>query len=262
LILAIILALLCSPLSASETYFQNFEQWVKQENWKEILAQGEIALAESPNISDEAKICAQLTSTCFYMGDYPQALKYATRCHELSESFEDPSLFIRALYLESAVYRALRDFPLAVAIAEEATDLYRTKGINDADLLGKVYFNLGAAHADNPSGDLSQAEKCYVEALKGFTCSDDLIRTSIRLGKVYLLQKDYAHVQSVIDDVQPLITNERLAMHADYLEAQLKFALGDIENAKRIASIGLKKAQSLGAKQDELRFLEFQKKVG
>lgn len=41
-------------------------------------------------------------------------------------------------------------------------------------------------------------------------------------------------------------------MHADYLEAQLKFATYDIENAIKIARNGLEKAKILRAKEDEL----------
>ena len=89
---------------------------------------------------------------------YTLALKYAKRCHELSEEFVDPSLFIRALYLESAVHRALAgkntneqaqqaSYQLAVTIAEEAIQIYSKKAIDNENLKGKVYFNLGAAHA-------------------------------------------------------------------------------------------------------------------
>ncbi len=93
------------------------------------------AAATTRRTNDEAKICAQLTSTAFYLGDYTLALKHANRCHELSEEFVDPSLFIRALYLESAVHRALagknineqaqkRSYQLAVTTAEVAIQVY------------------------------------------------------------------------------------------------------------------------------------------
>jgi len=255
-----------------ETYFINFEVLAKSENWKEIIFQGTGAL-ESAKMSnsahDEAKICAQLTSTTFYLGDYTQSLIYARRCHELSEEFTDQSLLIRALYLESAIYRALAtknkeeqarqiSYLNAVEIAEEASLIYSKSDINDLNLKGKIYFNLGAAHADNPQGDIEKAANCYFTALECFNsvgANDDVIRTSIRLGKVYLLQKKYELSQQIINEVRSQIASERLAMHVDYLEAQLKLAVNDTEYAIRIAKRGLARAKTLGAKEDESRLI-------
>lgn len=248
-------------------YFEDFETLAKREKWEEIISQGTIALKAAETAgrkTDEAKISAQLTSSSFYLGDYTKALQFANRCHELSEEFVDPSLFIRALYLESAVYRALAgknsndqtSYQLAVTTAEEAIRVYSRAAIDNQNLRGKVYFNLGAAHADNPKGDLEMGANCYATALdcfKSVNAIDDIIRTSIRLGKVYLLQKKYDLSQEIINQVRPQISNERLAMHTDYLEAQLKFALNDRPSALNIANNGLARAKSLGAKEDELR---------
>lgn len=255
-----------------QTYFKNFETLSKVEKWEDIISQGRLALEEArrqQRFPEEAKICAQLTSTSFYQGNYPEALSYAIRCHELAEEFSDPTLFIRALYLESAVHRALagkntneelqqRSYQLAVKTADEATQVYSKKTVENENLKGKVYFNLGAAHADNPKGDLEEASRCYRIALgcfKNENSVDDVIRTSIRLGKVYLLRKEYECSQQVIDEVRFKISNQRLAMQADYLEAQLKFALNDFPNALKIAQSGLDKARILGAKEDELRLI-------
>ena len=95
---------------------------------------------------------------------------------------------------------------------------------------------MGAAHADNPEGDLEKAAHCYATALdcfKSVNTVDDIIRTSIRLGKVYLFQKKYKLSQEIINEVRPQISSERLAMHTDYLEAQLQFALNDFLNAEK-----------------------------
>lgn len=251
-------------------YFENFEGLSKSEKWEEIISEGTVALETAKKAKrslDEAKICAQLTSTAFYLGDYNQALIYANRCHELSEEFVDPSLFLRALYLESAIYRALAakcngeqaqktSYLRAVEIGEEAVSIYSRKDVENINLKGKIYFNLGAAHADNPKGDLKKAADCYsvaIECFKNINANDDIIRTSIRLGKVHLLQKNYDLSQHALDEVRSLISSERLSMHADYLEAQLKFATSDIENAIKITRNGLEKAKNLGAKEDELR---------
>ncbi len=253
-----------------ETYFNNFESLTKSENRKEIISQGTAALEATKKACrphDEAKICAQLTSTAFYMADYTQALVYANRCHELSEEFLDPSLLIRALYLESAVHRTLASknseehiqqasYLRAVEIAEEAALIYSNRNVANMHLKGKVYFNLGVAHADNPKDTLEKAADCYFTALECFKsvkATKDICRTSIRLGKVYLLQKKYDLTQRIIDEVRLQIKSERIAVHADYLETQLKLAINDPENARKITQNGLVHAKSIGAKEDESR---------
>lgn len=244
-----------------DAYFKNFEKLAKAEKWEEIIIQGSAALdvaIEEGNTHDEAKICAQLTSTSYYKGDYLHALDYATRCHELSEKFDDQTLYVRALYLESAIYRAQENYEKAVATAEEALKIYDKKNIHNFALLGKVFFNLGAAYADDPNGDLTKAEENYERALKSFKkakANDDLIRTSLRLGKVYLLQKKYDLSEKIVKKVRPKINSERIAMHADYLEAQLLFALNAVDKAKSVAEKGLEHAKVLGASEDEKRFV-------
>lgn len=257
-------------MSTITSFDFNFETLSKLEKWDDIISQGTIALAEArkeKKLPEEAKICAQLTSTSFYQGNYLEALSFAERCHELAEDFSDQSLFIRALYLESAVHRALagkkidestqqKSYQLAVKTAEKAIQIYATKAIDNENLKGKVYFNLGAAHADNPLGDLEQASRCYCVALECFkntSAVDDVIRTNIRLGKVYLLKKEYMSSEKIISEVRLKISNERLAMHTDYLEAQLKLALKDTQNAFKIAQNGLEKAKILGATEDAVR---------
>lgn len=249
-------------------YFRDFAELAKGEKWEEILSQGERALyaaKELKRAQDAAKICAQLTSTAFYRGDYELALTYAARCHEMAEVCDDPALFLRALYLESAVYRARAPkqedaqgfFLRAVQVAEEAADLYVKKEVHDENLRGKIYFNLGAAHADNSKGNLDKAIDAYLIALDCFTregALDDTIRTRLRLGKVYLLKKEYATTEQILEKLRPQIGNNRIAMQADYLEAQLKIAQGDFVNGERIAKEGLAKAQLLGANEDQQRF--------
>lgn len=259
-------------------YFKNFEMLSKSEKWEEIIAQGSVALEiarKSNRHSDEAKICAQLTSTSFYMGNYDQALVHATRSHELAEKFEDSTLFIRALYLESAIYRALAAkekieaeqqvaYARAVEICEEAAQIYSETDVKNTNLKGKIYFNLGAAHADNSKGNLEKAENSYniaIDCFKNVNAMEDIIRTTMRLGKVYLLRNNYEQCQKVINEVRPLISGDRLSMHADYLEAQLKFALHDQVEAMKIARIGLEKAKILVAKEDESRLILLLKNI-
>ncbi|MCE5315829.1 MAG: hypothetical protein LLG04_00515 [Parachlamydia sp.] len=253
-------------LDPIQAYFQQFEQLSKSEKWDDIYSHGQKALevAERANRQrDVAKICAQLTSTTFYQGNYTEALQFANRCKLLSEEFTEPSLFIRALYLESAVHRALagkeahnpQRYQQAVHSAEQAHQVYSSKQVKDESLKGKVHFNLGAAHADNPLGDLDAASRCYRIAIECFqnTCPDDLMRTNIRLGKVYLLKREYAHAQDIIDKTRPNATGARLSMHIDYLDAQLNLATKQFQKALTLANQGLAHAKTLGAKEDEVR---------
>jgi tetratricopeptide (TPR) repeat protein len=249
-----------------DNYFDNFKQLKEEAKWDEIILQGTRALDAARRLGrpvDEAKIAAQLTSTSFYQGDYESALKYANCCHELSEHFEDKRLFIRALYLESAVHRALAgkgqsSYSRAVAIAEEALDVYAQSGLDDPALLGKVYFNLGAALADNPEGDLSLAQKTYSKAINFFqqaNAEEDVVRSMIRLGRVYLLQGKYGLLQCLIQELRSKALGPRSEMQLDYLEAQGKKALGEMAEAVEIAQRGLAIAERLGANEDIIRFI-------
>ena len=259
-------------------YFNHFDRLTKAEKWEEIIAQGLAALEaakRSHRQDDEAKICAQLTSTFFYQGNYDQSLTYAKRCHELSGNFEDPALFIKAVYSESAIYRVLapkeeneektqQSYRRAVDLSQKAADLYFRKGVSNLNLKGKIYFNLGAAHADNPKGDLEEAKSCYLISLECFRKThaiNDIMRVTVRLGRAYLLQNEYELCQKTLDEVRPFISNERLAMHADYLEAELKFALKEYEESAKLAQGALEKARTLGAKEDELRLMAHLQKI-
>jgi len=260
-----------AAVSSKIAEFQgDFEILAKTEKWDEILALGVIALDDAKKlgeIQEEAKICARLTSTCFYQGEYTKALEYVRRCHELSEEL-DPCLFLRALYLESAIYRAFAAkydekegeelYLKAVEVGEKAANLYLDKKVDNVNLKGKIYFNLGAAHSDNPRGCLNKAKHCYTVALECFNHSrenEDAVRTCIRLGKVFLLQHEYNLAQEVIDEIRPLVSTKRVSMHLDYLEAQLRLALKDYAFVRQLAQEGFSKAEALGAKEDRLRFM-------
>ncbi len=240
-------------------YFETFTSLSREEKWNDLLNKGQKALAvcrEKSLKKEEAKICAQLTSTSYYQGNYDLALQYANKCHDLSKEFTDPSLFLHSLYLESAVYRALAGknqnddlqqvyYAKAVKIAEDALAIFESKKLECDLLKGKIYFNLGAAHADNPKGNLQLATKNYFLALESFEKIkniEDQVRTNIRLGKVYLLQNDYQNTQMMIDKMRPLATSTRVLMQIDYLEAQLKFATNQFSEAEKICQKGNRKS--------------------
>lgn len=258
-------------------YFENFERLKKTEDWNQIIALGKEALKSLQKLgrkNEEAIICAQLASTFFYKGDYISSLECASRCHELAEHFTDASLYVRALYLESAIFRALAGkdsgsesqilFKNAVETAEEALNVYAKNNLDNPDLLGKVFFNLGAAHADNSQGNLKVASQCYIQALELFEKSnnvDDIIRTTIRLAKICLLQENYAAVELMISQVRPKIPSERLMIQLEYLDAQLKLAINRPEEALQIALHALGRAVHLEAKEDERRLLALIEKI-
>ena len=255
-----------------ESYFEDFEILSDVGNWSEIFEKGVRALdisRKESRIKDQAKICAQLTLAAFYQGNYDMILKYAKICRDLSEEFVDPALFIQSLYLESAANRALASksnneklqqayFLKAIKAAEDALELYQLKGLSCDVLKGKIYYNLGAAYADNPRGNLDMAAHFYSIALQAFENAKDLenqMRVQLRLGKVYLLQKSFEYTQRTIDKARALISNKKILMHSDYLEAQLKLAMNDFVEAVKIAEIGLEKARSFDLKEDEERFI-------
>jgi len=74
------------------------------------------------------------------------------------------------------------------------------------------------------------------------------------LGKVYLLQKNYSAVENIIHAIRSQTSSDRLSMQVDYLESQLKLAVGDYTGAIQIAKMGISRAEKLGAKEDQHRF--------
>ena len=128
--------------------------------------------------------------------------------------------------------------------------LYEQRHLKEPLLLGKIYFNLGAAHADNPEGLLQKASS-----------EEDILRTRLRQGKVCLLEKHYEAAKELLCEIRQQPLKERLSMHADLLEAKLYLALQDLPKAHTLAKAGLAKAHHLGAKEDEGRFVALLKEL-
>jgi hypothetical protein len=260
-------------------FFENLPTFSKDERWKELIAQGTEALEAAKKlsrVSDEAKICSHLASICYYMGNYRQACTYAICCHELADKCDDPTLLARMCYLESAIRRALAakeetveeqqtSYADAVAICEQGAAIYSKLENEDGNLEGEIYFNLAAAHADNPKGDLKEAKRFYNLAaicFKDANITEGSIRTAIDLGKVYLLQRNFDGCEQKIKEVKALIAGKkspkacnRLSMQANYLDAQYTFARAkrDMEKASVIAQKCLGEAKSLCAEEDEAK---------
>ena len=143
--------------------------------------------------------------------------------------------------------RARGEFSTAKAIAHLALPL------SNGEMKGKVLFNLGAAEAEDPQGDLGAAEAAFKEAIELFSCELDRQRCAIRLGKIYLLRGAIGSTRSLLEEIVPQIQNERIGMHASYLAAQMEKAEGNREKAKEIAQGALESARKLGAKKDAER---------
>lgn len=254
-----------------QEYFKAVETLIKAEKWEEIIEQSTAPLAEAKEVkrhADATKIYVQRTSAFFKLGKYAEALESMLCCDALFNDFENPLLTIHALYLKSAVYRALagqsqieeeqqKSYRQAIETAEAALHVYVEEKIKNEKLLGKVYFNLGAAHADNPKGALPDAVLCYQTALKCFEISnslEDQIRTHVRMGKIHLLRNEYEALKGLIQKARVGPLPERLIMHIDYLEAQYLIAVQDYDNAERMTKSGLARAVILHAEEDQHRF--------
>ncbi|MBM3191697.1 MAG: tetratricopeptide repeat protein [Chlamydiae bacterium] len=148
--------LLSTPLSQKDTT-SYCSAVVKEPSWEEVLSSGAKALKHCQNPQEAAKLAAHLASTAFYLGNYALASTYARQVHELAEATADTALLLRSVYLESAIHRALGRYEEAVATAEKALMIYEQHHLKEPLLLGKIYFNLGAAHADNPEGLLKKS---------------------------------------------------------------------------------------------------------
>ncbi len=264
--------------AALERYYQQFEALKNAEDWNGIVTLGEPAITAAMTMqrsSDAARIHAQLASTYFYKGEYYKTAEHADRCRELSAFLADGRLLVRSQYLQSAAYRALAGkaqnsqqkylFDLAVASAQGALRDYNSLDLNDVGLIGKVYFNLGAAYADNPSGDWDEAALCYDMALKHFRTasgSDGMVRTAIRLARIKLLKGKPQDARALVAEVRPQISSERVRMQLDFLEAQIALVANEPDKARQLAQKALDTANKLGAKEDTIRLQQFLKDNG
>ncbi len=259
--------------SELDTYFDEFTSLKKSEDWNRIIALGEVAIQEAVRKQrwvDEATIHAQLASTEYYKGNYLKTVEHADRCRALAHCTADEKLLVRSMYLQSAAYRALAGqakgddqdflFSRAAISGQDALKAYHDRKISDDNLLGKVYFNLGAAESDNPKGNLEQASKHYIDALTSFRqaqSSDDIVRATVRLAKVRLLQDQPKEAEKLVTEVRPQVRAERDLMHLEYLRAQIAQSQGSSKEAVFLAGQALSRAKKLGAQADEQRFQHF-----
>lgn len=240
------LALILSGSLFASPYFYAFENLRAEEKWPEIVSLGEKHLQEGAPALETMQIHAHLASSYFYLGNYIQAESHARACYEAGCREGERPFQARGLYLLSACARARKEFEAARAIARLALPL-----CDETELKAKVFFNLGAAIADDPEcKDLSQAEEAYASALDLFQCENDIQRCKIRLGKVLFLTGKKEEAGQIVDSILPEIGQERVLMHALYLKAQIENRSGEA-----IRALGI--AEKLGAEKDAERIRAF-----
>lgn len=251
--------------SSLKNYLIHFDQLKKNENWIEIIQLGSQALLDPfISLNQKAKIHAQLASCSFYLGDYENCLSHAQNCLSLSEKLDDSSLVIRAFYLLSAHKRAegnqyLEINPkLSKHYFEEARSLIdqaleHLNYCSDDFMKAKVLFNAAAADSDDPYGNLERAIERYQKAIEIYTslrAYDDVARASIRLAKVYLLQKRYKDLLCILKGIDVVSLPLKTKVHYQYLEAQYYASLQQPEKAKSILQEAIETAENLKMETD------------
>jgi tetratricopeptide (TPR) repeat protein len=221
-----------------DTYFSKVEELKLNEDFKQLVLLGELALTDKKaTFTEVAKIHAQLASSYFYLGEHELCLEHANKCQLISEYLDEPNFLIRSLYLLSAHKRTEANLCSDI---EEQRELFQEskslihKAIKyfnrcDCDFLkAKVLFNGGAAYSDDTNGDLEVAIRWYQEAADLFLSLEehnDYYRTLIRLGKVWLLQHKYDDLTELLNKVDALKLPKKTKVHYQYLEAQYYIAI-------------------------------------
>lgn len=243
-----------------------FKELSKASKWPEIIQLGEETL-KNPELSktDCATIHVRLASSYFYLGsttNYEKAKQHAENGHAIAEAAQAPDLIVRSLYLLSATNRALKDFVLARIQIEKADNAFKAHKLEDQVLLGKIYFNWGAAEGDDPKKPNIQLERDkYLKALecyKSTKSTDDIFRVTIRLINNAVKSKDVEFAHNMLLEIQPEMLNpeQRSAGHyylalsrANLLKGKINDARDNAEKAVSIAerlqaSVDLERAQT------------------
>ncbi|MCH1430941.1 MAG: tetratricopeptide repeat protein [Chlamydiales bacterium] len=210
---------------AEKEFFQQLEVLKRESNWNRIIELGKRVIQLRGPEAKEADlwIYLELASMSFYKGDYEAVKGFSVRAEELAQSSGNYEALISSLYHHSAYTRALADkeednelkqifFAQAVELAQRAFSI--VDRFPDTMLKAKVYFNLGAAHADNPEGDAQKALDCYQKAKT--ICEDqqqwdDYMRTAIRELNLCLARFDTVGIS---------ITTLRKSFDQSFLKAE------------------------------------------
>lgn len=244
-----------------DTYFSKVEELKLNEDFKQLVLLGELALGDKKaTFTEVAKIHAQLASSYFYLGEHELSLEHANKCQLISEYLDDPNFLIRSLYLLSAHKRT--EASLSTELEKQRELFQESKSLihkaikyfNRCDcnfLKAKVLFNGGAAYSDDPNGDLEIAIQWYQEAISLFLSlneHNDYYRTLIRLGKVWLVQKKYEDLKELLNKIDVSTLPKKTKVHYQYLEAQYYIAINKYLLANAIIFDALESATDLGMK--------------
>jgi tetratricopeptide (TPR) repeat protein len=265
--LALLLIFFSSTLfaktNAVNTYLNSYPKLSEKEDWVSIIKLGEEALNAGKIASKKkALIHADLASTYFYLGNYATGEIHTLSSLDLSESLKCKDSLIRSLYLLSAHKRAIGNtenkeaFIEAQTLIEKALHLIDSK--TSVQLKGKVYFNAGAAYADDPKGNLELAVHYYSKAISCFQKShhiDSSHRSSIRLGKALLLKGDVDASIKLADDIQEQECSLKTLTHLLYLKAQISIEDAQLKEAKKHIKKGIKIASEQDLTVEKSRFI-------
>jgi len=229
--------------SASE-FFDQFDH-LKSEEWSLVCSLGENALQdEALSAVEMAQVHARLASSYFYLGDYESMKGHAHACQSIALDASSKQYLVRSLYLLSAYYRGNLLFSDAKGVISEALELTESD-IEDC-LKAKVFFNAGAAYADDPDGDPYQAIEYYQKALTLLDpISDDAYRTMIRMAKGWILLEKYEQAGETLSPLFQIDLEPRTSVHLQYVSAQINIAQNKRETALKQIDEALRCAEKL-----------------
>jgi hypothetical protein len=265
---------------AFEEYLTKLPTLKDRSAWEEILELGKKALyAGSISKENQVLIHMELASVAFYLDCSFEMQKHLDKAKEIAESLNDFSLITRSYYLQSAQARALGDKELdptkkdllflnALNLSQKAWEIVEREP--DTLLKGKVLFNMGAAHADNPKGDPQKALAYYDEAMKifdYFQSFDDYARMAIRkINLLVLLNPDSPlKARGVLEDCTSKAEgafSDRTRVHYLLAEARVCFLEEKKEDAFYFANQALQAALELKMTNDVKRINGFLQNLG
>lgn len=245
--------------NASE-FFDQFDL-LKPQDWPTVCDLGEKALQdEFLSDPEKAQVHARLASSYFYLGDYESMIRHIQECRSIALDISSKKYLVRSLYLLSAYYRGNLLFKEAKATISEAIGLIESD-VEDC-LKAKVFFNAGAAHADDPCGNLFQAIDYYQKAINLLdSTSNDAYRTQIRMAKCWLVLKNYKEAWETLFPLFQVNLELRTYIHLQYVSAQVNVAQGEWETALTQISHALKSAEKLQMKVDIERLIKLKKEI-
>jgi len=260
-------------LSATKQFLAQLESLKTKNQWAQIVSLGEKAYEECIAQGDSGQaflIADQLISTYFRLGEFQRARFYGDKLVQLAEKVDTPIFAVNAIYKLSSVLRGMANeaplleqkelFKESRKLMQKALQMLNEKCFKEQALAARVYFNTGAVEADDPLGDLEVAEDFLTRAQRLFLSfgeTDYHQRTSIRLGKVFLLQGKVPQARSIINGLKTETLEKRTEMHLLYLDAQVLWEEGKLKDSLSVALKGSAIAYLLGARADAVRFETF-----